>query len=99
MKTAYLFFYKPDWYSRTEYIYIVAYSLKQAYFMFNKRGYRNNADYGYTGDTYNSLRVNKLDVEIYGDIFMKKLIAKDIGDFKWLTNKKHKKLRFIFQSI
>lgn len=83
MKTAYLFFYKSEWTAPTEYIYIVAYSLKQAYFMFTKRGYKRMADYGFTGDTYNSLRVNKLSPEIYGDEFMKKLIAQDIGDFQW----------------
>ena len=42
---AYLFWYKSDEYAKTEYIYIIAVSEKQANFLFYKNGYKNMYDY------------------------------------------------------
>ena len=42
---AFLFWYKSDEYAKTEYIYIIAVSEKQANFIFYKNGYKNMYDY------------------------------------------------------
>ena len=42
---AFLFWYKSDEYAKTEYIYIIAVSEKQANFLFYKNGYKNMYDY------------------------------------------------------
>ena len=42
---AYLYWYKSDEYAPTEYIYIIALSLKQANYIFYSKGYKNMADY------------------------------------------------------
>ena len=42
---AYLFWYKSDEYAPTEYIYIIAYTLKQARYYYIKLGYTRMFDY------------------------------------------------------
>ena len=42
---AYLFWYKCDEYARTEYIYIFAFTAKQARYFFIKNGYTHMYDY------------------------------------------------------
>ena len=45
MKKAYLFWYKIDAYAPTEYVYIVALSVKQAQFYWVHQGYTHMYDY------------------------------------------------------
>lgn len=47
---AFLFWYKSSENATTEYINIIAYTLKQAYFLFANNGYTNMYDYGYACD-------------------------------------------------
>ena len=42
---AYLFWYKSDEYAPTEYVYVIAYSAKQARFFFYREGYTRMWDY------------------------------------------------------
>ena len=58
---AYLFWYKSDEYATTEYIYIIAYSYKQACFYFKKYGYTNMYDYDETpiDEVYEADFINK----------------------------------------
>lgn len=42
---AYLYWYKSDDYAPTEYIYIIAKSIRQANYIFYSKGYKNMADY------------------------------------------------------
>ena len=42
---AYLYWYKCDEYAKTEYIYIIAVSVKQANYIFYSQGYKNMTDY------------------------------------------------------
>ena len=46
--SAYLFWYKSDEYAPTEYIYIVAFSVKQARYFYIKNGYTYMYDYSCT---------------------------------------------------
>ena len=45
---AYLFWYKIDAYSRTEYIYIIAVSEKQAFYFLKSNGYTHCYDFSQT---------------------------------------------------
>lgn len=45
---AYLFWYKSDEYATTEYIYIIAFSVKQARLFYIKSGYTRMYDYSCT---------------------------------------------------
>ena len=42
---AFLFWYKSDEYAKTEYVYIIAVSEKQANYLFYVNGYKNMYDY------------------------------------------------------
>lgn len=43
---AFLYWYKSSEYANTEYIYIIAFSIKQAWLFFRKNGYTKMYDYG-----------------------------------------------------
>lgn len=45
---AYLFWYKSDERAPTEYIYIIAYTMKQARYFYIRQGYTRMYDYSFT---------------------------------------------------
>ena len=62
MKKAYLFWYKSSEFARTEYIYIVAVSIKQARYFYIKNGYARMYDYSL--NPLDDLPVEPIDYEI-----------------------------------
>lgn len=59
MKKAYLYWYKSSETSYTQYIYIIAYSNKQAFYYFNKNNYTTMYDYGCAYEVIEEFKFNK----------------------------------------